>query len=256
MIRALVSLGTNSTRLLIVDGERRIAGESRGTRLGTRIGASGHIDPQARERTLAAVDEYVLLARAAGVEVVDAVATSVLRRASDGEDFVRAIAERVGVRPRILLGAEEAAYSFLGATRARPAQQLAGVLDVGGGSAELGIDVPREAQTQGRVAHVYSIEIGAVRLAERHPALLGARGLRCDERRALEREARDDAAEFLAPYADVPRIPTLIAVGGTVFTAALMQSAGEADGVVLTRADVAALIDALLARDLAARRAM
>ena len=116
VVRALVSIGTNSTRLLVLDGALRVASESRGTRIGTGIGVSGKIDPAAWERTLAAVDDYLRVARARGTTQIDAIATSGLRRASDGEAFGAEVAARVGIAPRVLSGAEEATYSFLGAT--------------------------------------------------------------------------------------------------------------------------------------------
>lgn len=256
MTRALVSIGTNSTRLLVLRGDERLAAESRGTRIGTGIGETGHIDAAARERTLATIDDYVTIAREQGATAIDALATSALRRASDGEAFGREVAARVGVAPRIVSGEEEATYSFLGATAQRAGDRPVAVLDVGGGSSELAVDVPAHARASGRVARTFSREVGAVRLAERHRALLGARALDAAERGALEREARADAAAILAPYAGVGGFDELIAVGGTVFTAAAMVAGGLRDGARMTRADCATLIDALLARDLDARKAM
>jgi len=169
LIRALFSIGTNSTRLLVLrqaqDGAERLAAESRGTRIGTGIGATGTLDPAARERTLAAIEEYVEIARRLGVAQADSIATSALRRASDGAEFAEQVAERVGIAPRVLSGEEEATYSFLGATAARGGDDPIAVLDVGGGSAELAIDVPRRARDAGAVAKTLSVEIGAVRLS-------------------------------------------------------------------------------------------
>ncbi|HYZ15604.1 MAG TPA: hypothetical protein VE591_04345 [Candidatus Acidoferrum sp.] len=255
-MRALVSIGTNSTRLLILDGEQRLAAESRGTRLGAGIAESGTIDAQAQERTLAAIDEYVALVRRNHVEQIDAIATSALRRAQDGATFAHEVAARVGVEPRVLSGEEEASYSFLGATHALDATHPVAVLDVGGGSSELAIDTPAHARTAGRVARVFSVEIGAVRLAERHRALLGERALREDERRALEAEAREDAANVLAPYGKERGFEQLIVVGGTAFTAAGMLAAGTVDGVVITHDATERLIDDLLARALDDRKRM
>lgn len=256
VIRALVSIGTNSTRLLILDGERRLAAESRGTRLGAGIEESGTIDPGAQARTLAAIDEYVELMRRNNVEQVDAIATSALRRARDGAAFSREVAARVGVEPRVISGEEEASYSFLGATHALDETHTVAVLDVGGGSSELAIDTPAHARANGRVARVFSVEIGAVRLAERHKPLLGERALREDERRALEAEARKDASSILAPYGKERGFEQLIAVGGTVFTAAGMLAEGKVDGVVITRDETERLIDDLLARPLEERKRM
>ena len=63
MTRALIAIGTNSTRLLVLDGLRRLAAESRGTRIGQGLGADGTLAPDARERTLAAVGDYVAIVR-------------------------------------------------------------------------------------------------------------------------------------------------------------------------------------------------
>ena len=256
MVRALVSIGTNSTRLLVLDGEQRLAADSRGTRLGAGIGPSGTIDPAAREGTLAAVDEYVGAARALGVTAVDAIATSGLRRAEDADAFGAEVAVRLGVAPRVLSGEEEASYSFLGATALRDGAESLAVLDVGGGSTELGVDTPANARAHGAVALTISLEIGAVRLSEKFSALLGARALASIERRSLEIEARSYALGVLAPLAEARGFVELIAVGGTVFTAAAMIAGGLPDGATMKRGDCAELIDALLARDLEARRAM
>ena len=257
MIRALVSIGTNSTRLLILDDGRRLAAESRGTRLGAGIGTTGAIDPAARERTLAAIDEYVALCGARGVEAIDAIATSALRRAHDGEAFGTEVAARVGIAPRVLSGDEEASYSFLGATARHDGTHPVAVLDVGGGSAELAVDVPAHAREAHRVARTLSLEIGAVRLSERHRELLGARALAPGDASAAEAAARADAAAVLAPLRDVRAFDELIAVGGTVFTAAGMLSGGAGyDGVRMSHADRERLIAQLLARDLDERKRM
>ncbi|MGD0052075.1 MAG: hypothetical protein ABSD03_09725 [Vulcanimicrobiaceae bacterium] len=256
MVRALVSIGTNSTRLLVLEGDQRLTAESRGTRLGGGIGPTGTIDPAARERTLAALDEYVGLARALGVAAIDAIATSALRRADNADAFGAEVAARLGVAPRVLGGDEEATYSFLGATAMRDDAASLAVLDVGGGSTELGVDTPANARANGAVALTISLEIGAVRLSEKFSALLGARALASTELRSLEIEARSYALGVLAPLAEARGFAELIAVGGTVFTAAAMIAEGLHDGATMTRSDCAELIDALLARDLEARRAM
>ncbi len=254
VIRALVSIGTNSTRLLVLDGELRVAAESRGTRIGTGIGVRGSIDAAAAQRTLAAVDDYVAIARRRGATAIDAVATSALRRAGDGAAFGAEVGRRTGIAPRVLSGEEEATYSFLGATAARSGEQSLAVLDVGGGSSELAVDRPAHARANGTVQRTMSLEIGAVRLSERHPALLGARALDDAERSAVERDARTDAAAVLAPFAGIRGFTELIVVGGTAFTAAAMVAVGMHDGTRMTRADCARLVARLLERDLDARK--
>lgn len=241
----------------MVEGETTLVAESQGTRLGAGLAQSGHLDPEAKARTLGAVAGYASTVRDLGA-AVDCIATSAMRRAADGAAFAADVAALLGVAPRILGGDEEAAYSFLGATRhADGAQGRVGVLDVGGGSTELAVDVPDRARRTGTVARTTSLEIGAVRLSERHPALMGRVALDPAARAALVSQARADAAAVLAPLAGLGPVPRLIAVGGTAFTAAAMVAqAPLRDGVEIAAAHRAALVDALLARDLEARRAM
>src|SRR5579883_2427129 len=63
-MRALISIGTNSTRLLVVDGEEPVLHEARGTRIGEGLRERGPIAGGAAQRTLGAVREFVAIARA------------------------------------------------------------------------------------------------------------------------------------------------------------------------------------------------
>ncbi len=242
---------------MIVDANNAVlALDSRGTRLGSGLSQSGRLDPAARERTLAAVDDYVATAREHGA-LLACIATSAMRRASDGAAFANELSARVGVLPRVLSGDEEATFSFLGATSLVTVDECVGVLDVGGGSSELAVDIPARARGSNRVAFTVSAEIGAVRLAERHSALLGAAALGDAERRATIDDARRDIRAILAPYAQAPRPDRLLAVGGTAFTAASMIVASALrDGVTMRHAERTQLIDELLSRGLEERKAM
>ena len=185
------------------------------------------------------------------------IATSAMRRAADGAEFSAAVRALTGADAHVLSGAEEATYSFLGATRAAGGNEPVGVLDVGGGSTELAVDVPGTAQQRGTVAYTCSLEVGAVRLAERHPKLLGATALTPQERAGVLAAARADAASILAPLAGAPPPAQLIVVGGTAFTAAAMIAAAPLrDGVTMGPAQRAALQDALLSRALDERKAL
>jgi exopolyphosphatase/guanosine-5'-triphosphate,3'-diphosphate pyrophosphatase len=255
-VRALISIGTNSTRLLVLDGTTTLVAESRGTRLGTGLQQAGRLDPAARERTLAAIADYIQMAREHKA-VVACIATSAVRRAADGADFTAAVRTLVGADPHILSGEEEATYSFLGATQNMDGDEPIAVIDSGGGSTELAVDVPARARRTGSVAFTHSAEVGAVRLAERHPALLGGVALSPAERARVLAETRADAAAILAPFATAPSPKRVVVVGGSAFTAAAMVSAGPLrDGVTMSAADRAELLDALLSRTLEERKAL
>jgi exopolyphosphatase / guanosine-5'-triphosphate,3'-diphosphate pyrophosphatase len=254
--RALISIGTNSTRLLVLDGSATLVAESRGTRLGTGLQATGRLDPAAQGRTLAAIADYMQIVREHGARVA-CIATSAMRRAADGAAFTTAVRAVTGVEPHVLSGNEEATYSFLGATRWLSGEERVAVLDSGGGSTELAVDVPAHARRSGVVAYAYSAEVGAVRLAERHPELLGGTALAPAERVRVLAEAKADAAAVLAPFASAPPPARLVVVGGSAFTAAaIVAQAPLRDGVTISAAQRAELLDALLSRDLEARKAL
>ncbi|MCU1376416.1 MAG: Ppx/GppA phosphatase family [Actinomycetia bacterium] len=155
IVVAAVDIGTNSTRLLVGDDRRTTI-----TRLGQGVDRTGRLDPEAVERTLAVLREYGDAIRAAGAERVRAVATSAVRDAANGEEFLDAAAEALGTRPELLSGEEEGRLSFLGATaELDPAAGPFLVFDIGGGSTEL---VVGTTQPEG----VVSLDTGAVRLTE------------------------------------------------------------------------------------------
>jgi len=251
-LRAVVSIGTNSTRLLIaresVDGKLEpIVHRSIGTRLGANLKESGPLDAEARARTLSVIDDYAREVRGYGADA-SAIATSAMRRASDGEEFAGEVEQRLGGRLEILSGSREAELSFIGATANRRHEGSVGVIDIGGGSTEYASGRER---VEGRV----SCEIGAVRLSETIPALLGADVP--SDIPALENEARSYARTQLAPLRDFLHPAGVFAVGGTMFNAAAIVSdrdREDIDGIILTRTLLTELAQKFLAMDTPVRR--
>ncbi len=252
-LRAVISLGSNSTRLLIVrvgpDGRLEpVDHVSTGTRLSEGMGDRGVLQDAARERTLQAIVDYVDRARAAAAPIV-CIATSVMRRADDGGAFARKIEGLTGARLQILEGDEEATNSFVGATYAdRGNGARIAVVDLGGGSIECAVGV------DGAVAEHASVEIGAVRLAERYPATMG--GETAAAARSAGEAARRDAGERLAPFERLRPVDEVRIVGGTANTTAAIAQAQGAAQVVLSRAEIDAIVDRLLGMTLTERRAV
>src|SRR5205085_1357865 len=115
---AALDVGSNTVLMLVVevgaDGRpQRIADMSRITRLGRGVDARGTLDPEAAERTLNAIVEFVDRARALGAEKVVGVATAALRDAADREDFIASVKDRAGVTLEIIGGVTEAELSCL-----------------------------------------------------------------------------------------------------------------------------------------------
>ncbi|MCJ7827212.1 MAG: Ppx/GppA family phosphatase [Demequinaceae bacterium] len=166
---AAIDCGTNSLRLLIADvdvekGElTEVLSDMVIVRLGQGVDKTGRFADEALSRTFEVVDLYGERCRAAGVEATRFVATSATRDASNRDEFLAGVESRMGIKPDVVSGEEEARLSFLGATRAldetHPGPFL--VADLGGGSTELvlGMDSP-EAE--------HSMDVGCVRMFERH----------------------------------------------------------------------------------------
>ncbi|MEZ5239153.1 MAG: Ppx/GppA phosphatase family protein [Microthrixaceae bacterium] len=159
---AAIDCGTNSTRVLVSDGERTVAREMRITRLGQGVDATGHLAPEAIERTLAVLREYASLLESHDVAGLRVAATSAARDAENSGEFFGPARELLGVEPELLSGREEAELSFLGATSGLPVDggpYL--VVDIGGGSTEFAVG-------GASVAGSLSTQMGCVRLSEKY----------------------------------------------------------------------------------------
>jgi exopolyphosphatase / guanosine-5'-triphosphate,3'-diphosphate pyrophosphatase len=172
---AALDCGTNTLRLLIADLDveaGRAVDVHRCTtivRLGQGVDSTRTFAEEALSRTFAALEHYAELIRAAGPEKVRFVATSAVRDVSNRDAFVAGVDARIGVRPDVISGEEEARLSYEGATRGLAEPAGGGsvgpllVVDVGGGSTEL---VSKSGQSG--PLHGESLDIGSVRLTERH----------------------------------------------------------------------------------------
>lgn len=256
MTRAVISLGSNTARLLVVrdvapGALEQLEHRQIGTRLGEGLRDAGALAPGAIERTLAAVAEFAAAARARGA-TVSCIATSALRRASDAAAFCERVRALAGAPVEILSGRVEAEASFRGATATLPHDGVrVAVIDVGGGSSECAVG------RDGRLEDAASVEIGSVRVAERYPALTGgAPGRRA---RAAAAAARPEIAATLEPFAALPPAGRVRCVAGTPMTIGAIRTATHVDavsGLVLARTELDATIDRLLDLTLAERRAL
>jgi exopolyphosphatase/guanosine-5'-triphosphate,3'-diphosphate pyrophosphatase len=213
---AVVDIGTNSTRLLVADVEdgrvTELERESRVTRLGHGVDATGRLDDAAMRRVLDAVADYRARMDELGAERAVAVLTSAVRDARNGEEFTRAVAEHVA-DARTISGDEEAALTFAGATSERSGNAELVVIDIGGGSTEL------VTGHEGAVDFHVSMQAGVVRLSERH---LHEDPPGPDEVASLVEDFRAILAESL-PQDVADRVVEAIAVAGTPTSAAAIE---------------------------------
>jgi exopolyphosphatase/guanosine-5'-triphosphate,3'-diphosphate pyrophosphatase len=158
---AAIDCGTNSVRLLITaDGQTQIERLMRITRLGQGVDATGRLDPEAIERTLAVLREYREVIDQHGATRIRMAATSASRDASNRDDLFHAAKEILGVMPEVISGEEEGRLSFLGATAdLDPALGPFLVCDIGGGSTEFVFGTTEAEST-------ISVDMGCVRMTE------------------------------------------------------------------------------------------
>jgi exopolyphosphatase / guanosine-5'-triphosphate,3'-diphosphate pyrophosphatase len=254
---AAFDCGTNSLRLLIADldpgtGEMtELVREMRIVRLGQGVDRTGRISDESMARTFAALDEYAALVADHLPELMRFCATSAARDAANAAEFMAGVEERLGVVPEVIDGDEEASASFAGVARVLgEAESPVLVVDIGGGSTELilGGSGPTETTAQ-------SLDIGSVRMTERH--------LHDDPPTAEQvAAARADIDGVLdGCRIDPGRARTVVGVAGTVTTVAagvLGLTAYDRDRIHLSRLsrdDVHATVDALLAMTVAERTA-
>ncbi|MGJ9576897.1 Ppx/GppA phosphatase family protein [Actinotignum sp. GS-2025c] len=210
-----IDCGTNSIRLLIADvpgtdgsSLSDITRQMEIVYLGQGVDATGHFAPEALERTLNQVDIYARLCREAGVTSIRFAATSATRDAANRAEFLDGVMARLGVRPQVLTGAQEAQTSFSGAISAlsSPTSPVL-LIDLGGGSTELVL-----GHADGSVIASRSMDIGSVRMRERHlrhdpPTPTELENARADIRAAL------DEAEKHVPLGKAEQV---VGVAGTV----------------------------------------
>jgi len=206
---AALDCGTNSTRLLVVSAGRSLERLMRITRLGQGVDASGRLDPAAVARTLEVLAEYRRRMDAHHVERARLVATSAVRDARDGEEFLALASATVGVGAELLDGEAEGALAFAGATAGLgldPSRAV--VVDIGGGSTELVVG--------GRETRVVSLPLGCVRLTERFLAHDPPTPDELASAAHYVREQLEAAVARLPELAEGGR--TLIGLAGTVST--------------------------------------
>ena len=211
---AAIDCGTNSIRLLIadIDGDnfREIHRDMEIVRLGQGVDATGKFDPEAIERTLTATRKYAEVIASKGVEKVRFCATSATRDASNRDLFIDGVREILGIEPEVIPGTEEAALSFMGATKGLThAEKPFLVVDIGGGSTEFVLGGEQ-------VDFAKSVNVGCVRMSERHLKKQPPSAESIQNAIKDIDEAIADAA-YIVP---IKESKTLIAVAGTATTVA------------------------------------
>lgn len=161
-IYGVIDLGSNTVHLLVARSDGRtilpLVDASAGLYLGRDVINSGNISREKIQATLLKLQEYQGTAAEAGVSRLHLIATQAIRAAANRDAVCTAITQATGLPIQILSPEQEAALAFVGAEAVVPSPEWHVVVDIGGGSMQVGVG-PGEI-----LAQSVSLPLGAARL--------------------------------------------------------------------------------------------
>ncbi|MDZ7332355.1 MAG: Ppx/GppA family phosphatase [candidate division KSB1 bacterium] len=252
---AVLDIGTNAIKFLIAEKNAHgdwetVLDTSQVTRLGQGLHSSGLLNTAAMERSIAAIQKFLGIAREQQVDHILAVGTMALRTAANAQDFVERLRREANLNIQIIDGEEEARLSWLAVISSLPVPKARWLIfDVGGGSTEFILSQDR--QLLGKI----SLNIGVVRLTEQ---ILISDPVTDEEVQLADRSIK--AAFQAIPWSGP--ISVLVGVGATMTTLGAMQhqlrryQANLIHGLQLSYHDVTTLVSALKSKTIAERKRM
>jgi exopolyphosphatase / guanosine-5'-triphosphate,3'-diphosphate pyrophosphatase len=225
---AAIDIGTNSIHLLIAAVDpvlrtfRVVQAEKSTTRLGERDPESGDLSTAAIERAFLALRHCRELATSHGVEQILTAATSAVREAPNGRQFVQAVQEQLGLDVELVSGPEEARLIYLGVLSGMAfGDEPHLILDIGGGSTELILADGRDAR------ELTSTRLGAVRLQRDFVTQDPVSAERLSFLRAFIQGSLEPAVERVKRRLRRGEQPVMVATSGTALALAALCAANE-----------------------------
>jgi exopolyphosphatase/guanosine-5'-triphosphate,3'-diphosphate pyrophosphatase len=220
---AVVDLGSNSWRLVVftfVRGEwwKRTDELYETVRIGAGLGASGKLSDEAMQRGLETLGVFERFCRANQIahDDVHVVATSAIRDAANGGEFLAELKRSTGLEIETLSAEDEARFGYVAAINTTTLTDGV-VLDLGGGSMQLIHVADRLAQ------EMVSFPLGAVRITEQ--LLPGSGPAKKKELARVRAHVKESLSGLDWLSASGER---LVGIGGAVRN--LAAAAQEADG--------------------------
>jgi exopolyphosphatase/guanosine-5'-triphosphate,3'-diphosphate pyrophosphatase len=243
---AAIDIGSNSIRQIIADvganGTIRVVDEMKAApRLGAGAEREGELGELSMRNAIDALSRMAALSKQQGSQYVEVVATSAVRDASNGAQFIKRVRDETGLRIRIINGEDEARLSFRSAlAHFELGVGRAVIMDIGGGSLELALSA------DGLVERLISLPFGAIRMTEEF--LVGHEGPKALAR-LRKRVRRELARQLSARHWGRARIicsgGTFTNLAGMYLARQEMQSARTIHGTIVPRVDLEHIIDTL-----------
>jgi exopolyphosphatase/guanosine-5'-triphosphate,3'-diphosphate pyrophosphatase len=231
-ILAAIDVGTNSIHMVVVRVQPAlpaftiIAKEKTTVRLGDRDKETGNLTDEAMERAMDALKRCQEISKSQNAEQIIAVATSAVREAPNGRDFLRRVEAELGLWINLISGPEEARRIYLGVLSGMEFnQQPHAIIDIGGGSTELILGDGHEPRT------LSSTKVGAVRLTAEHITTDPISNAEFQALQAYIRGMLERPVEELQTHLKPGEVPRLVGTSGTIETLAVIH-ARESQGTV------------------------
>ena len=162
---AIIDIGSNSARLVIFEktshyGFHLICEQKSKVRIGEgAYEKDGYLQPIAIKRAFLTLQSFIHTIKKYQAHKTICVATSALRDAPNGKDFVQWIEKELGLSIKIIDGNREATYGAIAANNLLPLHNGISI-DIGGGSSDMALI------ENGHIIDTYSLNLGTVRLKE------------------------------------------------------------------------------------------
>jgi exopolyphosphatase/guanosine-5'-triphosphate,3'-diphosphate pyrophosphatase len=220
---AAIDIGTNSIHMVVVQVKADLSFEvvDREKEM-VRLGAGGlggkALAPAAAEAAFETLGRFRQLAVSRQVEETIAVATSAVREARNGGEFLAAVEDRTGIRARVISGVEEARLIHKAAVYGVDASSgTTVVIDIGGGSMEITLGTATETHL------TRSFPLGAIRLTDRY---VSSDPLSKADERRLVRHIRSEVGAFAAQLTEAG-FSRVVATSGTSLSLGEVALAGR-----------------------------
>ena len=212
---AVIDIGSNSVRLMLLANGKVLYKRLNTTRLGEGLASSLLLKKEAMERTANAVTAFYQTAKNEGAQKTYAFATAAVRTAENGGEFVERVKEICELEVEVVSGEKEAELGIVGAL----GNGDGAVIDMGGASCELVV------KKDGKLVYKKSVNIGVVRLKDE-----------CGTDKIKLAHAATRAAN---EYGVIPKIKAVHAIGGTATTlGALVLGLTDYDGEKVTGTEI------------------
>ncbi|KZL49753.1 exopolyphosphatase [Nodularia spumigena CENA596] len=234
-IIAAIDMGTNSLHMVVVKIDptlpsfRIIAKEKETVRLGNRDIATGELKPEIIEKAITALKRFQEVAKTANAETIIAVATSAVREAPNGRDFLHRVEDELGLSVDLISGQEEARRIYLGVLSGMEFHNQPHIIvDIGGGSTELILGDSQEARS------LTSTKVGAVRLTGEFMTNDPISDVEFHYLQAYTRGMLERSVEDVLGNIQLGESPRLVGTSGTIETLAMINARENLDTVPST----------------------